>query len=149
LINIINNADEDDKMTIEKNSSKLLQKKRHQKLLNKEDQQNILNAFTKVNEFKNKIITKKYILNPEEENIMNVLKPDENHLLTPNIINENISHTRNSPIHIKNEKKVKKSNNNENLNKSGDNNTKVQYNSNIPLKINILNLKKPELSSKE
>ncbi|ORY20991.1 hypothetical protein LY90DRAFT_146508 [Neocallimastix californiae] len=141
--------DEDDKMTIEKNSSKLLQKKRHQKLLNKEDQQNILNAFTKVNEFKNKIITKKYILNPEEENIMNVLKPDENHLLTPNIINENISHTRNSPIHIKNEKKVKKSNNNENLNKSGDNNTKVQYNSNIPLKINILNLKKPELSKQE
>ena len=67
MINIINNADEDDKMTIEKNSSKLLQKKRHQKLLNKEDQQNILNAFTKVNEFKNKIITKKYILNPEKK----------------------------------------------------------------------------------
>lgn len=112
-------------------------------MLNEDNQQNVLNAFTKVNEFKNKIITKKYIINSKEkQNILNTINPEENYPVVSNIlINENISQIKNSPISLNEEKEIIKHCNNI------ENNTVVK--NNIPVKINILNLKKIELSSKD
>ncbi|OUM66208.1 hypothetical protein PIROE2DRAFT_59526 [Piromyces sp. E2] len=126
----------------EKDSSRLLQKKRQEKLLKEDNQQNILNAFTKVNEFKNKIITKKLILNvEEEENMMNILNQNEKPIASPDIlINKELSEIIESPIPFEEEchkihEEVIKTN--ENIQKD------------MPLKINISNLKKIELSSEE
>jgi len=147
--NNINNDDDDSintKTGSNKESSKLLQKKRNQKLLNEDDQQNILNAFTKVNEFKNNIITKKIISNNDEESILDMSKTDCNNYnnnnnksvsKSPNIlIKNNLSQTTKSPIPFDHKKVI--------------NENKVKKDiKDIPLKIKITDLKKTELSTKE
>ncbi|ORX87869.1 hypothetical protein BCR32DRAFT_288988 [Anaeromyces robustus] len=142
--NDINNNKDEIKTKDEKKSSELLQKKRQDKLLNDENQQNILNAFTKVNEFKNKIITRKYIINVEdedEEEMVYTLKTTKENPESPEIIiNDEFTQMVHSPVPF-----------DDNINNNNDNNINKATSgvdlleNDIPLNINIMDLKNPEL----
>ncbi|ORX45964.1 hypothetical protein BCR36DRAFT_414276 [Piromyces finnis] len=141
-IDLNNNENEINSNISNKDSSDLLQEKRQEKLLNVDNQQNILNAFTKVNEFKNKIIAKKLILNVEEENMIKPLNTKEKPLTSTDIlINKEQSKIIESPIRfeVKHQQRYK-----ENINSN-----EINIKNDIPLKINTLNLNKFELLPEE
>lgn len=149
---MINESNEKDKNITDKNSSELLKNEDHQKLLNEKNRENSLNEFTNVNEFENKIITKKIVLNSKEENIANVSKTNENYSTTPNKVNsEDFSNIINSPVLIDDEKINKENKEKRNTIAKESDNSKESFNSNnnTSLKSNILNLKKPKLSNKK
>jgi len=149
---LINESNEKDKNITDKNSSELLKNEDHQKLLNEKNRENSLNEFTNVNEFENKIITKKIVLNSKEENIANVSKTNENYSTTPNKVNsEDFSNIINSPVLIDDEKINKENKEKRNTIAKESDNSKESFNSNnnTSLKSNILNLKKPKLSNKK